>query len=284
MADAPNTAGLVEHHYAPSQTGDGLGARLIDALQRAGLDMDNLTPRDLAPIDQLHTMGWPATVAQAEQFGFAADMHVLDVGCGIGGAARYIAHQFHCRVTGVDLTEEYVRAAEILTARMGLSDRVDFQCANALDLPFADSSFDAAWSQNVSMNIADSLALYREFHRVLKPGARVLMAEMAQGPGGALHFPVPWARKPEISFLQTPDEMRENITQAGLEIVSLIDNSDAVIQWSERQAAKPRPAIRPVLMPMLVFGDDFPERARNSDRNLVEKRVLSIQVIARRPS
>jgi methylenetetrahydrofolate--tRNA-(uracil-5-)-methyltransferase len=269
----------VVSHYA---VGNDLGERLIEALRQTDRDLEHLTPRDLAPLDQLHTRGWPATVEQAEEFGFTPDMHVLDVGCGIGGPARYIAHQFGCRVTGVDLTADYVRAAKILTAQMGLSDKVDFQCANALALPFQDQSFDAVWSQNVSMNIADSLALYREFHRVLKQGGKVLMAEMAQGPGGPLHFPVPWARKPDISFLQTPDEIRQNILAAGLEIVSFVDDSETVIEWSKAQALKPKPPIAPVLKPALVFGDDFPERARNSTRNLNEQRALSIRVIGRR--
>jgi methylenetetrahydrofolate--tRNA-(uracil-5-)-methyltransferase len=275
-----DTPELVEKHY---DAGEGLGARLIAALTEAGLDLDNLTPRDLAPLDQLHTRGWPATVEHAEEFGFTPEMRVLDVGCGIGGPARYIAHKYGCHVTGVDLTPEYIRAAEILTAQMGLSDRMDFQCANALGLPFEDQSFDAVWSQNVSMNIPDSQDLYREFHRVLKPGGRVFMAEMGQGPGGPLHFPVPWARKPEISFLQTPDEMRANVLASGLEIDSFVDDSDIAMEWSKRQASKPKPPVRPVLVPMLVFGDDFPERARNTSRNMAEQRALSIRVIARRP-
>lgn len=281
MNEISESAGLVENHYT---AGQGLGDRLIAALERAGLDLDNLTPRDLAPLDQLHTKGWPATVEQAAEFGFTADMRVLDVGCGIGGPARYIAHQFGCRVTGVDLTAEYIRAAEILTARMGLSDRVDFKCADALALPFEDQTFDAVWSQNVAMNISDSRALYGEFHRVLKPGGKFFVAEIAQGPGGALHYPVPWARKPEISFLRTPDEMRQNVLQAGLEILGLIDDSDEIIEWSARQALRPKPPVPPVLRPALVFGDDFPQRARNSNRNLAERRALSIRVVGRRKS
>ncbi|MEE2968906.1 MAG: methyltransferase domain-containing protein [Pseudomonadota bacterium] len=209
-------------------------------------------------------------------------MRVLDVGCGIGGPARYITRKFGCHVTGVDLTAEYIRAAEVLTAQMGLSDQMDFECADALALPFADQSFDAVWSQNVSMNIPDSLALYREFHRVLKPGGKAFMAEMAQGPGGDLHFPVPWARKPEISFLQSPDEMRQNVLDAGFEIVDFTDDTGIVMEWSRRLAAKRKPPKAPVLTPVLVFGDDFPERARNTTRNLIEQRALSIRVIARR--
>ena len=109
------------------------------------------------------------------------------------------------------------------------------------------------------------------------------MAEMGQGPGGPLHFPVPWARKPEISFLQPPDEMRENVLAAGLEIVSFVDDSETVLEWMKAQGQKPKPPVRPVLVPMLVFGDDFPERARNTSRNMAEQRILSLRIIARRP-
>ena len=69
-------------------------------------------------------------------------------------------------------------------------------------MPFADAAFDGAFSMNVSMNIADKRALYREIHRVLRPGAWLGLLEV-QGPGGEPDYPTPWARTAATSFLAT---------------------------------------------------------------------------------
>jgi Methyltransferase domain len=79
---------------------------------------------------------------------------IIDIGSGLGGPSRYLAKTFGCRVSGVDLTPEFVAAASALTARVGLAELVDFRVGSALDLTFKDASFDCAWSQNAAMNIA----------------------------------------------------------------------------------------------------------------------------------
>ncbi|MFX8312575.1 methyltransferase domain-containing protein, partial [Acinetobacter baumannii] len=79
--------------------------------------------------------------------------HVLDVGSGFGGPARFLSNAFGWRVTGVDLTPEYVEIADYLTGRTGQTDLVSFQCASALELPFNDLEFDHALTQHVGMNI-----------------------------------------------------------------------------------------------------------------------------------
>ncbi|MEE8352697.1 MAG: methyltransferase domain-containing protein, partial [Rhodospirillales bacterium] len=72
------------------------------------------------------------------------DAHVLDVGCGIGGAARFMAGETGCRVTGIDLTPEYISTVKILSTLTGLDHRVNFKIDNALNMPFEKGSFDAA--------------------------------------------------------------------------------------------------------------------------------------------
>ena len=88
----------VARHYQASD----LAARVLEALRAAGKDIGRLTPDDLAPVDEFHVGGRAATIHALEKLHLHKDQHVLDVGCGIGGAARYVAHTFGCRVTGID--------------------------------------------------------------------------------------------------------------------------------------------------------------------------------------
>ena len=153
----------VETHYGRSD----LGEAILAALKAAGKDLDHLTPDDLAPIDEFHGGQRPATIRLAELVGFTGTERVLDVGSGLGGPSRYLAWHYGCRVSGVDLTAEFVRIAEMLTRLTRLTDKADFRHGNALELPFEDMSFDVVWSQNAAMNIADRDRLYREMRRVL---------------------------------------------------------------------------------------------------------------------
>jgi ubiquinone/menaquinone biosynthesis C-methylase UbiE len=89
-------------------------------------------------------------------------MYVLDLGCGPGGASRYLAAEWSCRVAAIDLTPNFVAAARILTARCGLAERIEFRRANALALAFPDGTFEHVWSYAVAMNIADKKGLGRE--------------------------------------------------------------------------------------------------------------------------
>ncbi|MDA1325941.1 MAG: class I SAM-dependent methyltransferase [Proteobacteria bacterium] len=146
----------------------GLGERILSKLQSFGMDTDNLTQEMLAEVDHIHGGGYLNTTEHAGLVKLEPEMAVLDIGCGIGGPARYFANAFGCRVTGIDLTEEYVNVAAMLTERCGLGDRVEFKCANALDLPFDDASFDVVFCLNVTMNIEDRTGFYAEVQPHLK--------------------------------------------------------------------------------------------------------------------
>src|SRR5438128_6310017 len=207
MADNP-----VETHY----TRHDLGDIILAALKQAGKDIDRLTPDDLAPVDEFHGGQRPATIRLAELVGFTGTERVLDVGSGIGGPSRFLASRYGCQVTGIDLTAEFYRVAEMLTRLTGLTSKVSYRQADALDVPFEDMSFDVVWSQNASMNIADRDRLYAGMHRVLKAGGRLALQEVVAGQGGEPHYPVPWAREPSISFLLSAEETRAKLEAAGL--------------------------------------------------------------------
>jgi ubiquinone/menaquinone biosynthesis C-methylase UbiE len=261
-------AGPVEAHY----TRPDLGEIIVAALKAAGKDLDHLTPDDLAPVDEFHGGQRRATVRLAELVGFSGNERVLDVGSGLGGPSRYIAWRYGCRVSGIDLTAEFVRVAEMLTWRTGLTARVDYRQGNALDLPFDDQSFDIVWSQNAVMNIADRDRLYGELRRVLRPGGKLALQEVAAGPGGSPHYPVQWAREPSTSFLLTRQAIREKLEVAGFRVLVWQDTTEEARQAAQARARNVE-GPPPVLGTHLIIGDDWRAMFRNSARNLEERRT-----------
>jgi ubiquinone/menaquinone biosynthesis C-methylase UbiE len=255
----------VRDHYRAT----GLTERLKTALAVFGPEEQRLTPQQLASLDQFHTRGLAATAELAKLAGIAADMAVLDIGSGVGGPARFLAATFGCRVTGVDLSEPFVDAARYLTARTGQSAQVSFETGDALNLPFGDGRFDAAFLQHVAMNIESRARLYREIHRVLKQGGRFATYDIVSREG-ELHFPVPWARTPATSFLLTADATRAAIEGAGFrKLVSQDDSETAKAWFAQLRASGPPPS--PNLG--VVMGPDFAQLSGNLARNLMEGRI-----------
>ena len=93
------------------------------------------------------------------------NLHLLDVGRGIGGPARYFASEHSCRITGVDLSEDFVNVARSLTRIVKLDHLVQFRQASVLRLPFEAQSFDRAYMIHVGMNVSDKTAAYSEVRR-----------------------------------------------------------------------------------------------------------------------
>ncbi len=270
-----NTQSIAKHY-----SHGGLFELVLAKLTDAGYDPDNLRAEDLYPFDQLHGRGVAATVEHVEGAGITRDMHVLDVGCGVGGTARYLATTIGCRVTGIDLTAEYIDIARELTRRCGLGELVGFEQANALDLPFPDGTFDHAVSQNVTMNIPDKTRFAAEIARVLKPGGKLSSSEFSKGPGGDPIFPVPWAREAADSFLVTPEEMRAAYEAGGLRVIEWIDRTEARVAASgPPEAEKGTQAPNP-LNGGWLFGEDWVERRRNSGKSAEEGRTVAQFILA----
>jgi len=259
-----------------------LEEKIIAGLRAAGKDPDALALDDLTPVDQFHLGGKPVMLQLIKHAGFRPGMHVLDVGGGLGGPARMLAAEAGCTVTVVDLSEEFCRIGAMLTARTGLSGAVTFQHGSALDLPFADGSFDAAWTQHATMNIADKERLYEEIHRVLRPGGRLAMHDAMAGPVQPIHFPVPWARDPSISFLRSSEAIRTLLADIGFREVEWVDEREKIVAALQRQVSILALNGPPPLGIQLLVGTEFPGMLANVGRNLQENRLTIIQGVFER--
>lgn len=267
----------VKAHY----TRGGLAETLLSALEAAGKDIQKLSLDDLAPIDEFHSRGREATQELAGLARLMPETRVLDLGCGLGGPARRLAKVFACRVTGLDLTPEYVEVANLLAERTGLKGRIAFIQGDALDTPFEDASFNTVWSQHAAMNIADKAKLYGEAARVLKPGGRLVLYDILAGEGGPPHFPVPWARDPSTSHLVAPEDLRRLLGDAGFEVQHWRERSEDGLAWfdaaSRRFAEKGLP---PLGLHLLLGEDVFLEMIENIRRNFAEGRIRLFEAIA----
>ncbi len=266
-------------HYAHGNLLDRLNAVLAED----GADPARPTMEQLAPYDQFHGRGLDATVEMVPLMQATRGDHLLDIGSGIGGPARFFSHRFGCRVTGIDLTQEFVDVARHLTRVLGMDDRVSFVSGDAVATPFAANTFDGAYSMNVSMNIADKAAFYREAARVLKPRGWLVLSEVARGTGPEPDYPTPWARTAATSFLATSDETRSGLEEAGFEVLELQNKAEeARASGALARAMVARGEKPPHRAVMLIHGDIAAQAAANTGRAGGEGRIVPIVVRARK--
>ena len=250
MAD-PET---IDTHY----THGNLLAAIEAALLASGKSLNGLTIEDLAPVDEFHIGGRPATARLLRQLEVGAGEMVLDVGCGLGGSARCAATLLGCQVTGIDLTGEYVATGNVLCDWVGLGDQVRLQQGSALELPFPDASFAAAYMIHVGMNIPDKAALFAGLRRVIRPGGRLAVYDVMQMTNGAIDFPMPWATDEAMSYVGTPADYDTELAAAGFEILAVNDRRPealaAFAQTSAERRANGGPP--PLGLHVLVGGDN----------------------------
>lgn len=264
-------------HYARAD----IEPTILHALAASGRDVDALKPRDLAAVDEFHLGGLPMTAALGRALGLHPGKALVGIGSGIGGPARYFAQAHGCRVTGIDLTADYVRVAETLTRRCGLADRVSFRQGSALAMPFAERSFDVATLLHVGMNIADKTALFAEARRVLRQGGRFAVYDVMRVGEGRITYPTPWAGGEESSFVERPEDYRRWLGGAGFAIESETDRRAlALAQAAEMRASTAREG-PPALGLHLVVGPAWRERAKNLMAALEAGIIAPVEIIAR---
>lgn len=269
----------IVRHYSRGE----LLSRLRAALQDDGANPDHPTMEDLAPYDQFHGRGIEATRDALRLMPAGAADHILDIGSGLGGPARCVAEHFGCTVTGIDLMPEFCEVARHLSRLLHLETRTTFEVADAISTPFAAGSFDGAYSMNVSMNIGDKAAFYQEVHRVLKPGAWLVLSEVARGKGPEVDYPTAWAASSESSFLCTTDETVRGLNAAGFEVISVQSTLEEMLAFGGRsREAVQRGEKAPHRAVMLIHAESAAIAIRNTSRGFSEGRILPVELLARR--
>lgn len=267
---------MVAQHYGIS----GLEERLLSALEANGIPRAGLTAEQLSAVDEFHVGGREATVAIAGQWKLTPGMRLLDVGCGIGGPARYFASVHHCHVTGIDLTGEFISAAQSLTARVGLSDHAHFQQASALAMPFTPGSFDGAYLFHVGMNIADKKKLFAEIGRVLRPGSTLVIFDFMRVGPDEFSFPVPWAGSAAESTVASMEEYRAALTAAGFKVTAERSRREFALEFMEKMRKRAAEEGASALGPPLLMGADGPLKLRNVAEAMQRQILAPVELYA----
>ena len=270
-----NHTSINQHYGRPA-----LSARILDAIKSAGIDDKALTLDDLSQFDQLHYGGIDATRKLANLAGLKPGMKVLDIGSGLGGPARTLAAEFGCIVIGIDLTEEYVKTAQMLTGMVGLNETVTFYEGSALDIEFAESTFDAVWTQNAIMNIENKERVFQEAHRVLRGNSILALGAIMAGPNDGVQYPVFWAGTPAVNFLASPDTFRPMMVEIGFDELIWNDITQEAIASSHSQPVAPGESPPP--LDTHILHSDLALKAENTLQGLENGSFLDVYAVYKR--
>lgn len=236
----------------------------------------------LAGVDEFHMGGRPATMALAEGLAISADHKVLDIGCGLGGTARFLASTYGCQVSGIDLTPEYIEVGNRLNEGLALEDKIDLQVASATNLPFENDVFDRASMLHVGMNIADKKTLTSEAGRVLKSGGLFGVFDVMRLGDEPIEYPVAWAADESTSFVGSIDDYRAALVEAGFEIVEVVEKREFALKFFEAIKARLANGGPPPLGLHIVMGSDAKVKVGNMHANLEKGTISPVQILARR--
>lgn len=233
MSTDPIDRITVSDHYRRMD----LESAIANAIAAAGKTTSTITAEDLAPLDEFHIGGKASTIDLMRALSPTSTQHVLDVGCGLGGAARFAATTYGCRVTGIDLTPDYVAAGRTISDWLGAGSRVQLHEADALAMPFPDATFNLAYMMHVGMNVRDKAQLFAEIARVLRPNARLALYDVMRTGSGELSYPLPWATTADQCALSTPDAYHAAFESAGFVVVAEQDRRELALEYFASQRA-----------------------------------------------
>ncbi len=254
------------------------------ALSKLGKTPKNVNIHDLAPVDEFHIGGRTASEHFLCQLGFGKNMHVLDIGCGLGGGARFSAHTTGAQVTGIDLTQEYIETGKVLNAWVGFEKQVILQCENALEMSFADACFDGAYMMHVGMNIPDKQALFTEVFRILKPGAQFGIYDIMKTGEEELSYPVPWAQGIATSHLSSETQYMQALVMAGFEVEGPTSRRDFALAFFAKMKANAQANGGPPPLGLhTLMQASTAEKIQNMVGNISAGMIAPVEMIARKP-
>lgn len=269
----------VSDHYARHD----LVAAIRDGLRGMGKTTATVTIDDLAPVDEFHIGGRVATEELLAQLAPSADDRLIDIGCGLGGAARLAATRYRCRVTGFDVTRDYVETGNTLCQWVGIDGRVSLHHASALSIPEPDGAFNGGYMLHVGMNIADKEALFAEIARVMQSGARFGVYDVMRTADGELGYPLPWATGPESNAIARPEDYRAALRSAGFEILAERSRRDFALAYFAEQRAKVAAGETPASIGFhTLMGERRPAQVRNMFDSVSAGRIAPVELIARK--
>jgi len=269
----------ISSHY----THGNLVAAIRGGIESLGKTIDSVTVDDLASVDEFHIGGRQASKDFLSQLDLSPQTHVLDVGCGLGGAARFVANQYGCRVAAIDMTPEYVATAKVLCGWLALDDRISLHQGSALSLPFADRTFDRAYMLHVGMNIEDKVKLCSEVSRVLRSNSLFGIYDVMRIGDGELTYPVPWATSVTGSFVAEPAQYRAALEAAGFAIVAERNRREFALTFFDRQrATATQDGGPPPLGLHILMGPTALTKLQNMIGNISSGHIAPIELIARR--
>jgi SAM-dependent methyltransferase len=269
----------VSRHYTHGSLLEGIRAGIVGS----GKATDTVTVDDLAPVDEFHIGGRRASEEFLDQLGLSAQMHVLDVGCGLGGAARFVASRYGSRGTGIDLTTEYVETGNALCKWVGLDQRISLHQGSALSMPFAETSFDGAYMLHVGMNIEDKENLAFEVARLLRARSFFGIYDVMRTGPGDLAYPVPWATTGDLNAVAEPERYKKALQEAGLTVVAERNRRDFALAFFAELRAKTAAAGGPPPLGLhVLMGKSTPVKVQNMIDNISNGRIAPIELIARK--
>jgi len=270
----------ISKHYVH---GDLLNA-IEAALPAIGKTIETITIEDLAPIDEFHIGGRLATDSLLKQVDFPTNSYVLDVGCGLGGAARYIAEKYKHRVVGIDLTEEYIATGNVLSQWLNLDEAVSLDQGSALAMPYPKCSFDGGYMLHVGMNIANKTALFDEVFNVLKPGTTFAIYDVMRQSEGELSYPVPWASDNKTSYLSTPEQYIKALEESGFHILKVTNRRDFSINFFKQLRIKSEGKVSPPPLGLhILMQESAATKVRNMVENISGNLIAPVEIIALKP-
>lgn len=258
--------------------------RILEAISASQLSAGSVTVEQLAPVDHIHARGFAATRELADSLPVRSGDRIIDIGCGLGGPARYLADRFGCHVEGIDISATFVDAGNRLSEMTGMLDSVTIRHGDGERLPYEKESFDGGYAQHVTMNVANRDRFFAEAFRVLRPGAFFALTEHGLGAAGTPRHPVPWSDDGAGAYLIAPEQTGVLLGAAGFQEIEVVETGDEYLQGYRRMISLMDAGSLPPLGVHIILGPAAAEKIRNAARNIEERRTRPIKVMCRKPA